>query len=65
MESLGQLLLGAGTLVAAVTSWRAAKHSKQASQVVNGNGRGTVTDMVTDIHKLLVDHVTDQGRHLN
>lgn len=63
METAGQVLSGLGTLVAAVAAWRAAGHSKRAKEVVNGNGRGTVTDMVSDIHRLLVDHVTDGRKH--
>lgn len=65
---MAELLLGVGAVLAglgSLASWRQTKRNSVDIQTNHGKRPGEYLEMIGDIHKLLVDHVTDSGRHLN
>jgi len=51
--------------VSALAAWRSSKRLRSDMHTNHGKRPGEYLELTADIHKLLVDHITDNSRHLN
>jgi hypothetical protein len=59
-------LIAAGpATVSAIAAWRQSRRTHIEVQTNHGKRAGEYLEMLPDIHKLIVDHILDDTRHLN